>query len=148
MILVISYDAAEIAFNNPIIETAWCSFCVLKQKFAYGVLYRTNSSNVEYFNSMCEMITNVCNLHPHNAIIISGDWNISNIPWEITYPLLNEKLAHVFCKYILDYTLTQCVNFPTRKNNLLDLMFCKNLTSLPLLNMPLLLLTVIMNFIK
>ena len=64
---------------------------------------------------MCEMITNVCNSHPRNPIIISGDFNISNISWEFPYPLRNKKLAHEFIKCILDNVLTQCVNFPKRK---------------------------------
>ena len=40
MILVdITCDAIEIAFNNSIIKAAWCSLSVFKEKFVCGVLY-------------------------------------------------------------------------------------------------------------
>ena len=127
------YDAVKISFNNSIYDAAWCSFGIFKRNFVCGVLYNTNSSNAEYINSMCEMITNICNSHPNNSIIISGDFDISNVFWEFLYPLSNENFAHEFIKCIPDNTLTQCVTFPREKNNLLDLLFFKNLTSLPVI---------------
>ena len=149
MLLVdIMYDAVEIAFNNSIIEAAWYFFCVFKQKCVCSTLYRTNSSNAEYFNSMCEMITNVCNSHPRNPIIISGDFNISNISWEFLYSLRNKKITYEFVKCIQENILTQYVNFPTKKYNLLDLLFCKNLTSLPVIEHASLLINSDHEFVK
>ena len=77
------------------------------------------------------MISYVYNSHPNNPIIISSDFYNSNISWLDSQEIHNEKLAPEFIKCVLDNALTQFVNLPTRKNNLLDLMFCKNLTSLP-----------------
>ena len=46
-------------------------------------------------------------------------------------PKSNAKLARDFVTCVLDNALTQYVSFPTPENNVLDLLLCKNLPSIP-----------------
>ena len=46
-------------------------------------------------------------------------------------PKSNAKLARDFVTCVLDNAFTQYVSFPTRENNFLDLVLCKNLSCIP-----------------
>ena len=60
-------------------------------------------------------------------IVIAGDFNLPNIDWtNITATTENPIYSH-FIKIINDYFLWQVIDFPTRENNILDLI----LTSIP-----------------
>ena len=60
-------------------------------------------------------------------IVIAGDFNLPNIDWiNINATSENPIYSH-FIKIINDYFLWQVIDFPTRENNILDLI----LTSIP-----------------
>ena len=63
--------------------------------------------------------------HPNNIFLIGGDFNLPHINWSeqtITnrqYPI---KTNLAFLEIVADEGLEQIVDFPTRKDNTLDLM--------------------------
>jgi hypothetical protein len=93
-------------------------------KFAVAVCYRPSNSNyIDTFGvSEDEVLRNICDsfgiIDGLNGIIL-GDFNFPNIPW----PSANASsvLESIFVDAINENLLTQIVDFPTRRENILDL---------------------------
>ena len=64
-----------------------------------------------------------------NDIQVGGDFNFSGIDWDNMKTLPNypsSKLSEILLETIGDRLLTQVVNHPTRKDNILDQFFTSN----------------------
>jgi Endonuclease-reverse transcriptase len=132
LLMVKSELKADLVDNNSsIIEDVWCTFTVDKEKFLFGVIYRPPNNDEAYLFSVMNSISFMCQNYDNHNIIISGDFNFPSIDWEIPCPQQNDKLANEFIDCILSNSLDQIVTFPTRSNNILDLVFCKNFPHLP-----------------
>ena len=79
------------------------------------------------YDALTQNFVDIKEKHPHSKFIIAGDFNCPGIDWEhgfllteaYTSRLLREKLL----TFSQDFQLKQCVNFPTRGTNTLDLCF-------------------------
>ncbi|KAK3083794.1 hypothetical protein FSP39_003288 [Pinctada imbricata] len=83
-------------------------------------------------NSLCAAITDLSNKFPGSVVWISGDANLPDIEWDTMSITGNRNSAPIntaFLTTVLDIGSEQVVNFPTRRNNLLDI-FLTNRPSL------------------
>ena len=55
------------------------------------------------------------------SIVLCGDFNLPHINWSTVTPDLSSPAANLLCSIVNDNFLTQVVNFPTRQDNVLDL---------------------------
>ena len=73
----------------------------------------------------------MCDYYDKYSVIICGDFNFPNINWKIPCPIVNDKATCKFLEYVMDIGLIQVINFKTRKENILDLVLCKTVSTLP-----------------
>ena len=90
-------------------------------------LYRPPSTNTIIHDLICDFISKLC--ESINSTIIVGDFNLSLFNWiTISYP--NYPSCYLkFYNTLIKNSLSQLITFPTRSNNLLDLL----LTNSPML---------------
>ena len=94
--------------------------------------YRPPNNNFEYLDTLCSTISSIILANSNNIIWLGGDLNLPNIDWTFysisghSYPL---QLCERFIDTLLDHSLSQLVNFPTRKENTMDI-FAMNWPSL------------------
>ena len=61
-------------------------------------------------------------IHSEYPIVLCGDFNLPQINWMTISPTgSSSPSATLMCSIVADNFLTQIVNFPTRQNNILDL---------------------------
>ena len=88
--------------------------------------YRSPSTDIVYFNNLCNLITETARKYPNAFIYCAGDFNLPDIDWSNEsinshrYPLLINQRA---LGMMHDCSFAQIVNFPTRNDNILDLLF-------------------------
>jgi len=82
--------------------------------------------------ALCDTLASVINTHPNSPIWITGDINLPNINWErycVDGNAYSIALCELFLDLIQEHGFTQVVDFPTRRNNTLDI-FATNRPSL------------------
>jgi hypothetical protein len=91
-----------------------------------GAFYRPpDKTNEDYLNKVKEEISTIKEKHRRDIFVIGGDFNLPDINWEEQtiinrqYPI---KTNQTFLEIVADNGLEQIVDFPTRKDNTLDLM--------------------------
>jgi len=95
-------------------------------------LYRPPDNNLIYMKALCDTLADIAANHPNSPIWIAGDINLPNINWDRNCTSGNTysvALCKLFLTFIEDYGLTQMVDFPTRRQNILDI-FVTNRPSL------------------
>ena len=93
-------------------------------------MYRPLNSTEEYTNKLINQINYVCERYIKSNIILCSDFNLPNINWEISYPIIKDKVTINFLKCIMSNGLIQIVDFKTREENTLDLILCNTINSL------------------
>ena len=105
--LNIEYICLDIDFSNT-------------QKTRIICIYRPPSTDIANHQGICDLISYLCNIH-YSSILL-GDFNLPLINWDTVscpnYPMCYNK----FIECITDNSLLQNINFPTRLNNILDLL--------------------------
>jgi hypothetical protein len=124
----LNHTAIDVCNN---IENVWCTFNFGVVKYLVGVIYRPPNSDENYLLSICETVSLMCSKYSNYNIVITGDFNLPNINWDLVMPTSNDKLTLVFLNCVLSNNLEQIINFPTRGNNVLDLVLCKNFDYVP-----------------
>ena len=97
-----------------------------------GCCYRPPSSDMDYNNSMSLSIRSLMNRNQAATTWIGGDFNLPDIQWrthQIQGHHNTKSTNEVFLNTFQDLSITQLVDFPTRKENTLDL-FLTNRPSL------------------
>ena len=97
-----------------------------------GCCYRPPSSDINYANSMSSSIRSLLNKCPTATAWIGGDFNLPDIQWkenQITSHQNTKSINEAFMNTFQDLSVKQLVDFPTRKENILDL-FLTNRPSL------------------
>ena len=84
-----------------------------------------------YLNHLIINIDNLCNRFPRHMIILTGDFNLPMIDWSIPKLKSNDKITVDILECFLHNAFKQIVNKPTRNNNILDLVLCRNIDTLP-----------------
>ena len=85
-----------------------------------------DKTDEDYLNKVKEDISTIKEKHRRDIVVIGGDFNLPDINWEEQtiinrqYPI---KANQTFLEIVADNGLEQIVDFHTRKDNTLDLMF-------------------------
>ena len=99
-----------------------------QQNVKIGCLYRPPDSDEDYMKELGVVLGQVDPQHKNN-IWIGGDFNLAGIDWNnlTTLPSSpNTKICSALIETINDFSLSQVVDLPTRKANILDLFFTSN----------------------
>ena len=101
-----------------IVDIEMCKNVMLRT----GVVYRPPNANLESSNDMFQFLVT----HFDNAknYVIYGDFNFPDINWE-SFTCSN-NISNSFVNVCYTLGATQCVNFPTRGQNILDLVLCSD----------------------
>ena len=75
---------------------------------------------------MLDLINLMCATFKNKNVILFGDFNLPSINWINFVPVYSDVMFEQFLDCVLSNSLNQIVKFPTRLNNILDLIFCKN----------------------
>ena len=106
--LNIEYICLDIDFSNT-------------QKTRIICIYRPPSTDIANHQGICDLISYLCNIHYPSILL--GDFNLPLINWDTVscpnYSMSNNK----FIECITENSLLQYITFPTRLNNILDLLF-------------------------
>ncbi len=111
--------------DKVFIECLFCEINFKNTKIIIGCVYRPPNTDVQYCDQMINIINKICVQFPSHSIIIAGDFNLPFIDWSVPQPLKNEIITVKFVNFILENSLEQLVNFPTRGSNTLDLVLCR-----------------------
>ena len=83
--------------------------------------YRSPNSSP---NHLLELLTRNKNIFEHEQIILLGDFNMPDVDW-VNLTSTNDEYS-AFVRYSSEKHLTQKVLLPTRGNNILDLLFTRD----------------------
>jgi hypothetical protein len=97
-------------------ECIWCDVKIENEITLIGICYRCPSSNKLSDEALYELISKAS----FGNVMFMGDFNFSEIDWRKPETLDD---SHPFLKCINDNFLIQHVDEPTRKKNILDLVF-------------------------
>ena len=89
------------------------------------------NNDIAYMCNIINTIDNLCIKFPKNNFIFAGDFNMPQIDWLIPKPLNNDNINISFLNCMVNNGFEQIVNVATRGSNILDLVFCRNLSVLP-----------------
>ena len=118
-----SLNSHEISVNGEA-EIVAAKVCNGKHNVIFASVYRPPTSNQDYMDSLNQSITNICLANPNTAIWICGDMNLPDIDWEteqITSHQYRQAISESYLQTLANVGLEQVVNFPTRRDNTLDL---------------------------
>ena len=96
------------------------------QNIIVASAYRPTDNNQQYIDSLNQAITDLCLANRDTAVWIGGDFNLPDVKWST-----NEVIGHQYRKSISESVLhmlanvgmEQMVDFPTRGDRTLDLIF-------------------------
>ena len=111
---------------NVIVESSRCKFKISNKIFVFGIIYKPPNCSNEYVDKMVDHINDIVELNQHCNFFPSGDFIFPSVDWKIPCALGNNRKKNKFFKYIFNNGLIQIVDFPTRKVNILKLIFCNN----------------------
>ena len=97
-----------------------------RRKILAVVFYRPPNSNLDHLKELKKSLRHASQFN-FDQIIICGDFNLPDIDWSTGIASSSESLHNYFTKFVKDNYLWQLVHFPTRNNNILDLI----LTNIP-----------------
>ena len=89
-----------------------------------GCCHRPPSFDINYANSMSSSIRSLLNKCPTATAWIDGDSNLPDIEWkenQITSHQNTKSINEAFVNTFQDLSIKQLVDFPTRKENIVDL---------------------------
>ena len=127
------FDAVEIELTTKTEFVAALFVCKnLKQPLIVGSVYRPSDNIFEYTEDLCNAVSYIGRTYKNSAIWIGGDFNLPDIESK-TNSIVSHNYLIPINKSILDMIqdlgAEQMVDFPTRKDNILD-MFVTNQPSL------------------
>ena len=97
-----------------------------KKKMLIGAFYRPpDKTDDTYLNKMKDEINNIRAKHQKDIFLIGGDFNLPDINWAeqtIDHRQYPTRTNQTFLELVADNGLEQIVDFPTRKENTLDLL--------------------------
>ena len=97
-----------------------------RQPLIIATAYRPPSSTLEYAGNISKEITKLNTKYKNNPIWFGGDMNLPDINWETNSVIKHQYLKDIndcFLDTFLSCNLEQIVNFPTRGNNTLVVMY-------------------------
>ena len=98
----------------------------LKRKLLIVVFYRPPDSNLDYLKELKKSFR-LANQARFDQLVVCGNFNLPHIDWEFGTATTGDSIHNYFTKLVRDNYLWQMIDFPTRNNNMLDLI----LTNIP-----------------
>ena len=117
-------ECLETLHINDVVDSSWCKFKINNEIFVFGIIYKLSNCSNEYVDKMVDHVNDIVELNQHCNFFLSRDFNFPSVDWKIPYALSNKCNENKFIECIINNGLIQIVNFPTRKDNILDLIFC------------------------
>jgi len=102
-------------------ELLWIELLGKKGSTLLGTFYRPPCSSDSDLQSLSISLN--CLLSMNCPIVLCGDFNAPNVDWSTISPTSSSAVANTLCSLVADNFFTQAVTFPTRGNNVLDLIF-------------------------
>ena len=111
-------------------ETIWSKIKFPKGKsFIIGAFYRPNNNDIKSLNELKNSLQKMSKDLNKNHVLLAGDFNQPNIDWE-SNSIFGTGASSEAAKILLELTdshhFSQTVHTPTRNNNVLDLVFTNN----------------------
>ena len=123
-LLYVKEHLKPVQLTKPQIPNVDSLYVLLKdnlgKKIVIGLIYRPPAQNVQTDREIYEQISEICNTED---TVLMGDFNLPVPKWGESIGLRN---GHDLYANLQESSLTQHVNFPTRGNNILDLVFTTN----------------------
>ncbi|KAK3091858.1 hypothetical protein FSP39_023193 [Pinctada imbricata] len=94
------------------------------QSLIVGSVYRPPGNDSVYNQSLCNAVQWITSMNKGAAIWIGGDFNLPDINWNtssICGHQNSQQINNEFLDMVHSCAFEQCVNFPTRNENTLDL---------------------------
>lgn len=91
-----------------------------------AVFYRPPSSDYLYLKEFTKFLDQASKAKFDHLLIV-GDFNLPNVDWATLTASIDCQMYTLFTKAMKDHFLWQVIDFPTRNNNILDLL----LTNIP-----------------
>ncbi len=102
-------------------ETVWCRLVLNQNNIDIGVIYRPPRPHTPTMPK--KLIDHLSYVHnSRNPTIVAGDFNYGGIDW-LNNVAARQNGQNEFFEFFNDSGFSQLVNFPTRNQNILDLMF-------------------------
>ena len=98
----------------------------LKRKLLIVVFYRPPDSIFDFLKELKKSFR-LANQASFDQLVVCGDFNFPHIDWEFGTATTGDSIHTYFTKLVRDNYLWQKIDFPTRNNNMLDLI----LTNIP-----------------
>jgi len=102
-------------------EAVWCKIVGPKNSVNLGCVYRAPNQPVISQSNLCNYLEAQFKAY-QCPTVLAGDFNCPGIDW-INLKATNHDAQAKFMETVNSLGLTQLVNFPTRVNNILDLIF-------------------------
>jgi endonuclease/exonuclease/phosphatase family metal-dependent hydrolase len=110
---IVSYEVPEL--NGIKAEAVWCKIKTIRNsEVVVGVCYKSQAADGDELRELYMAISNAS----RKQVLIMGDFNFPNINWVMHE---SDTAGSEFRDLIMDNYLVQHVKFPTRENNILDL---------------------------
>ena len=103
-------------------ELLWLELFSQSGPILFATFYRPPNSDVTTLNSLNHSLSSI---QPKYPIILCGDFNLPQIDWSTVTPGISSPVSTLLCSIVNDNFLTQMVNFPTRQDNILDLILVR-----------------------
>ena len=134
IIVKAEFDAVEIELitKTEFVAASYVYKNLKKQPMIVGSVYKPTDNNFEYTEDLRKALSYVSCTYKNSTIWIGGDFNLPDIDWE-TNSIVSHNYLIPINKSILDFIhalgAEQMVDFPSRKDNILDI-FVTNRPSL------------------
>ena len=102
-------------------ELLWIELLGKQGSTLLGTFYRPPCSSDSDLQSLSISLNSLLSMNC--PIVLCGDFNAPNVDWSAISPTSSSAVANTLCSLVADNFLTQAVYFPTRGNNILDLIF-------------------------
>ena len=126
--ILVKEEFVTLAYDNTIsnVEGIACKCIVGDSEVVLCCIYKPPNVSLDLDIAITNYINNMCNSFTNSRLFIFGDFNCPNINWLGQILTANENVDITFLKCLMANNLNQIIDFPTRANNILDLVLCKD----------------------
>jgi len=89
------------------------------------LFYRPPNNSSDYMDTLNQAITDLCKHEPNSTMWLAGDMNLPDIDWtneQVIHIQYNQQISDSFLQLLAKAGLEQVVDFPTRGNNILNIL--------------------------
>ena len=120
---------AEEVFKSKDTECIAVKIETFKKPVVIVSAYRSPETKLPYLENLSRDIKSIISKYEASPIWIGGDWNLPDIDWStntIVSHNYSKQINETAINMVYDCNLDQIIDFPTRKNNTLDIILTNN----------------------